>query len=165
MSALCHIQTSWNVLTEPFWSRWMLKRGKWEVGYNSVTPPCSFDLALSDGLWTLLSFLIHWQRILNNHNKKCWYSRPKSLRHNTFHCSAFEISDVCACLPARFLSLQVIPFSSLSLRALHCLRISLALFTIDDPISREGSNSACNNTQTLVWAPQRKSNTLDTLYA
>lgn len=165
MSALSHSQTSSSVSAEPFWSTGMPKRGKWDVGYNSVTPPCPFDLALSDGLWALLSFFIHWQSILDIRNKKCWYSRPESLRSDTFHCSAFEKSHVCACLPVGFLSLQITPFSSLSLHALHRLRISPALFTSDDPISRKWSSSACNNTQTLVWAPQRKSNTLDTLYA
>lgn len=142
-----------------------VKARKGDTGCSSVNPPCLFDLALSDGLWAVLSFLILWSRTLNNHNKKCWYPGPKSLRYDTFHCSAFEKSDVCACLPASLLSLQIIPFSSLSLSALHRLRVNLALFTIHDPISREGSSSACNNTQTLVWAPQRKSNTLDTLCA
>lgn len=103
--------------------------------------------------WVPLSFLSLSQRIQNYLNEKRQSLRPKSLRCDTFHCSALEKRDVCVylpiCLPASS-QYRPFPFFPLSPSALRCLRISLALSTIHDPISREASSSACDNTQTLV---------------
>lgn len=91
---------------------------------------------------------------------------PKPLRCDTFPCSAFEKSTSCVCLeqvqrclPARFPHSRLFHFSSLSLSSSYRLSIKLAPFTIYDPISRERSCLASNNTRSLVWAPQRKAST------
>lgn len=91
---------------------------------------------------------------------------PKPLRCDTFPCSAFEKSTSCVCLeqvqrclPARFPHSRLFHFSSLSLSSSYRLSIKLASFTIYDPSSRERSWLASNNTQSLVWAPQRKAST------
>jgi hypothetical protein len=128
-----------------------------------LSTPCSFGLFLSDDLWVYLSIPILWERILSKHSREGWYPKPKSLRCDTFHCSALEKSVLCACHLANFLLLQIIPFTSLSLNALHRLRINLALFAIHDPISRDGA-ARLATTHRFWYEPHREKATLTTLF-